>query len=271
MSQSRLLLPARSDLRAAGRAGGQARSRRPAPAHLLEMNRAALRVSLLLPLLLPLLLLAALGRAGSNSDSDQEEHGGEEPPHSPGKGEQGSLVRGAPRVVGHSAAAFGVPVHEEPQSLVWDRQCLSTLMRAAPQSEFGVSHSRGALMCRIPSFAGLGVLDEWSAPVQGVLDLGCLMLCGEVSPMPGVLPLFSLGMGGCCISWCTRVRALGAPQDEVPLWRCFPPIASPSCGRCTSQHVPAFVPAPANSRAARLARPLPRGWALALSAALFPH
>ncbi|XP_014731042.1 PREDICTED: carbonic anhydrase 9 [Sturnus vulgaris] len=45
------------------------------------MNRAALRVSLLLPLL----LLPALGRAGSDSVSDQE-HGEEEPQHSPGKG-----------------------------------------------------------------------------------------------------------------------------------------------------------------------------------------
>ncbi|XP_066194692.1 carbonic anhydrase 9-like [Sylvia atricapilla] len=48
------------------------------------MNRAALRVSLLLPLLL--LLLPALGRADSYSESDQE-RGGEESPHSPGKGQ----------------------------------------------------------------------------------------------------------------------------------------------------------------------------------------
>ncbi|XP_064498948.1 carbonic anhydrase 9-like [Pseudopipra pipra] len=45
------------------------------------MSRAALRVSLLLPLL----LLPALGRASSKSDNDQK-HGGEGSPHSPGKG-----------------------------------------------------------------------------------------------------------------------------------------------------------------------------------------
>ncbi|KAK4816154.1 hypothetical protein QYF61_011536, partial [Mycteria americana] len=78
VSQSRLLLPACSHVRAAGRAGRHgAAAGRPAPAHLLEMNRAALRVSLL--------LLAALGRAGAGSEHDQE-HGGEDSPHSRDKG-----------------------------------------------------------------------------------------------------------------------------------------------------------------------------------------
>lgn len=105
-------------------------------------------------------------------------------------------MRGVPRVVGNPAAAFGVPVHEESRNLVWDRQCQSTLVRAAPQSEFGVSHRWGALMYRVPCLAGMGVLDERSAPVQGVLDLECLMHCGEVSPLPGSSSLAWFGSGG---------------------------------------------------------------------------
>ncbi|XP_054253502.1 carbonic anhydrase 9-like [Indicator indicator] len=59
----------------AGRQGAAAGS--PAPAHLLEMRRAALRVCLL--------VLAALGRPGAGSEHD-EEHDGEDLSHSPEKG-----------------------------------------------------------------------------------------------------------------------------------------------------------------------------------------
>lgn len=138
VSQSRRLLPARSHLRAAGRAGDQARSCRPAPAHLPEMNRATLRVSLLL------LLLPALGRAGSDIESDQE-HGGEEPPHSPGKGERGSLGargstrRGAllrflrgPRARGISELSLGSPVPKHPDACSTPVLTLGSLIHGVP-------------------------------------------------------------------------------------------------------------------------------------------
>lgn len=104
------------------------------------MNRAALRVSLLFPLL----LLPTLGRAGSDTESNQE-HGGEEALHSPGKGEQGSLGargstrRGAPRCClwgprarGASELSLGWPVPEHPDARSTPVPSLGSLIHGVP-------------------------------------------------------------------------------------------------------------------------------------------
>lgn len=88
-------------------------------------------------------------------------------------------------------------------------------------------------MCSVPSLAGLGVFDEWSAPVQDVLDLGCLILCGEVSPMPGSSPLAWFGGGGAAVSPAAPVLGL----QVRPRMRC-------PCGDAPPQHRPAVGAAP---------------------------
>lgn len=133
VSQSHRLLPARSHVRAAGRAGRHgAAAGRPAPAHLPKMSRAVLRVSLL--------LLAALGRAGAGSEQDQDqEHGDEDSPHPRQKGEQGvPRAWNVPDACG-THAGFGMPcargtlMHGTTRCWVWGPWCLGTPMQDVPQ------------------------------------------------------------------------------------------------------------------------------------------
>lgn len=62
----------------------------------------------------------------------------------------------------------------------------------------------------LPCWAG--VLDVWSAPVEGVLDLGCLMLCGEVSPVPESSPFAWFGGGGAAVTPAAPVLGLRVLQ-----------------------------------------------------------
>lgn len=98
---------------------------------------------------------------------------------------------------------------------------------------FGVSDTWGTLMCRVPSLAELGILDEWSAPVQGVLDLGCLMLCGKVSPLPWSSPLAWFGGRGAALPPTAPFLGLQVrPRVKCP------------CGDVFPQHRPAAGAAP---------------------------
>lgn len=60
-------------------------------------------------------------------------------------------------------------------------------------------------------------------------------LCRGILSAREFSPCLVWGWRGCCTSCCTRVRAPGAPQDEVPLWRCDPP----SIAQLRALHPPA--------------------------------